>query len=112
MLFRSSVYFAWENKSVKGDLMASVLVRALHILASFLECRIFVKHVHRMSSLASVMADSLTRSSTASAEVWAEVVGARKFGPPEPLWDWLRSPSVDWLLGFKLIDWMKKKKGV
>ena len=35
-----SVVFGWENKSVSGDLSATILIRALHLVASFLECRI------------------------------------------------------------------------
>ena len=103
-----SVVFGWENKSVSGDLTASALIRALHLVSSFLECRIFVRHVPRLSSLASIMADSLTRSSTAKAEVWATVVGAQQYRQPEPLWEWLCSPQLDWNLGFKLITWIKE----
>ena len=104
-----SVVFGWENRSVCGDLTASALIRALHLLACFLECRIFARHVPRQSCLASVMADSLTRASTAKEEVWAEVTGAAQFDPPEPLWEWLENPQTDWMLGFKLIDWLKQK---
>jgi hypothetical protein len=63
------VVFAWENGYAKGDLLASVLVRALGIMAAYLECRVHVRHVPRMTSLGSIMADSLTRASTAKAEV-------------------------------------------
>ena len=103
-----SVVFGWENKSVSGDLTASTLIRALHLVANFLECRIFVRHVPRLSSRTSIMADSLTRSSTAKAEVWATVVGAQQYGQPEPLWEWLCNPQTDWNLGLKLIAWIKQ----
>ena len=104
-----SVVFGWENKSVSGDLTASALIRALHLVASFLECRIFVRHVPRLSSLASIMADSLTRSSTAKAEVWATLVGAQQYEQPEPLWEWLHNPQPDWNLGYRLVAWIKEK---
>ena len=78
---------------VSGDLSATILIRALHLVASFLECRIFVRHVPRQSSLASIMADSLTRSSTAKAEVWAPVVGAQQHEQPKPLWEWLSAQT-------------------
>jgi hypothetical protein len=104
-----SVVFAWENGSVAGDLHASVLVRALHIVSIYLECRLFVEHVPRLSSLSSHMADCLTRQSTATADVWAAVVGASSYDPPECLWSWLRSPSVDWDLGLAIVNDLKAR---
>jgi hypothetical protein len=102
-----SVVFAWENGSVSGDKHASVLVRALHLVSLFLECRVFVQHIPRMSTLSSYMADSLTRQSTATADVWAAVVGADVREPPEVLWRWLRNPTIDWNLGLSMIDSLK-----
>jgi hypothetical protein len=104
-----SVVFAWENGSVSGDMYASALVRALHITAAFLKCRVFVRHVPRMSSLSSYMADSLTRQSTATAEVWSAVVGADTYGPPAVLWDWLANPYADWELGIRIVNSLKSK---
>ena len=105
-----SVVFGWENRSVNGDLTASALIRAMHIVATFLETRIFVQHVPRLSSLASIMADNLTRASTAKADVWALVTETAQYPPPEPLWEWLSDPCVDWQLGLKLVNWLKSVK--
>jgi hypothetical protein len=69
-----------------------------------------VHHLPRLSSVAAVMADSLTRSSTATAEVWAQTTGAQAHSAPEPLWRWLLDPQEDWHLGFNLIDYLKEKK--
>ncbi len=102
-----SVVHAWENKSVKGDLTASVLVRALMVIAAFLECRVYTRHVTRLSTEASQLADSLTRDTTATEAVWARVQGAVKLDPPQALWDWLGDLSTDWQLGFKLVDNLK-----
>ena len=104
-----SVVFAWENGSVSGDMYASALVRALNITAAFLKCRIFVRHIPRLSTLSSYMADNLTRQSTATAEVWSAVVGASVYEPPAVLWDWLRNPSVDWDLGIRIVNYLKTK---
>ena len=103
-----SVVFGWENKSVKGDKSASALIRALHLLSCFLECRIFVRHVPRLTSRESFLADCLTRESTAKPEVWEALQGAEIHEPPAPLWDWLDHPSMDWDLGLTMIDWIKK----
>ena len=102
-----SVVFGWENRSAKGDMSASVLIRALHLVACYLEARIFVQHVPRRSSLASIMADNFTRASTSKTEAWAAVAGAQQHPPPKPLWDWLKDPKIDWNLGFKMVDWLK-----
>jgi hypothetical protein len=104
-----SVVFAWENGSAAGDKHASVLVRALHLVSLFLECRVFVHHIPRLSTLSSLMADSLTRQSTATAEVWAQVVGAEVREPPEVLWRWLENPVIDWNLGITMINSLKDR---
>jgi len=102
----TSVIFGWENKCVKGDVTASALVKALHIVASFLPCRVFVHHSPRVSDKASRLADSLSRASTSrEAE---EELGTTKIRPiPAPLGEWLKNPATDWQLGFKLVDWLK-----
>jgi hypothetical protein len=102
------VVFAWENGYAKGDLLASSLVRALGIVAAYLECRVHVQHVPRLTTLSSVMADNLTRASTATAEVWSALVGVRTAEPPAGLWDWLSDPVLDWELGLKLVDEIKE----
>jgi hypothetical protein len=104
-----SVVFAWENGSVSGDMYASALVRALNITAAFLKCRIFVRHIPRLSTLSSYMADNLTRQSTATAEVWSAVVGASVHEPPAVLWDRLKNPSIDWDLGIRIVNYLKTK---
>jgi hypothetical protein len=102
------VVFGWQNGGCKGDRWASVLIRALHIVAAFLNCTVYVQHVPRLSSAAAVMADSLTRSSTATAEVWAQATGASVFSEPQPLWQWLAAPCDNWQLGFQLIQYLKE----
>ncbi len=84
-----------------------MLIRAIHLVACYLEARIFVQHVPRRSSLASIMADNFTRASTSNTEAWTTVAGAKQYPPPKPLWDWLEDPKTDWNLGFKLVDWLK-----
>jgi hypothetical protein len=101
------VVFGWQNGGCKGDRWASMLIRALHIVASFLGCTVHVTHVPRLSTAAAVMADSLTRSSTATADIWAQTAGAATYGPPAALWEWLSEPTDDWHLGFKLINNLK-----
>ena len=92
-----------EKGHVAGDETATVLLRALHIVSAFLECRIFVRHVARCSTTASSMADALTRVETAGdARDYVAHSGVRD--PPESLWQWLRDPRPDWRLGFRLVN--------
>ena len=102
-----AVVFGWDNRSVKGDTSASILIRALHIITTYLECRVYVQHVPRKSTHASYVADCFTRDSTTTAETWAELETKHVFGPPKPLWEWLCNPIDNWQLGLELIDWLK-----
>ena len=101
-----SVVHAWQNKSCKGDITASVLARALLVVTSFLECRLYVEHVMRNTTTESYLADCLTRESTAH-KAWPHIEGATIKDPPEALWNWLMNPETDWQLGFKLVDYVK-----
>ena len=101
-----SVVHAWSNKNAKGDLSASVLVRALLVVTSFLECRLYPRHILRNSTEESYLADCLTRDTTAEL-AQDSIRGAMMTGPPRILWDWLENPVVDWQLGFKMVDYLK-----
>jgi len=103
-----SVVHAWQNKSSKGDATASALVRALMVVTAYLECHVYVEHTKRNSTTESYLADCLTRDTTAG-EAWPSIQGARILDPPQDLWDWLQEPTVDWQLGFKLVDNLKEK---
>ena len=105
-----SVVHAWDNKNVTGDINALASVRALLVVTSFLECKVYARHVKRETTEASHLADSFTRKSTTTADTWAAVQGALVKDPPEALWDWLRAPTADWQLGFKLVNVIKNKK--
>ena len=103
-----SVVHAWQNKSCKGDITALVLARALLVVTSHLECRLYVEHVMRNTTTESFLADCLTRDSTAH-KAWPNVEGDITEDPPEILWGWLKNPEADWQLRFKLVDNIKKK---
>jgi len=102
-----AVVFGWTNRAIKGDTSASVLIRALHIVTAFLECRVYVQHVPRKSTPSSTLADALTRESTSTPAVWQELATENILGPPDPLWEWLTDPRTDWHLGSRLVDWLR-----
>ena len=103
-----SIIHAWQNKSCKRDITASVLARVLLVVTSHLECRLYVEHVMRNTTTESFLADCLTRDSTAH-KAWPNVEGDITEDPPEILWGWLKNPEADWQLRFKLVDNIKKK---
>ena len=102
-----SVVHAWQNKSVKGDITASVLVRALMVVSAYLECQVYVVHVKRNMTTPSYLADCLTRDTTAP-DAWPLVYNAVSKAPPSDLWAWLENLTTDWQLGFRLVDNIKK----
>jgi len=102
-----AVFYAWKNRSAKGDLLASTLIRALHIVSAYLECRIFVEHVPRRSTATSVLADDLTRASTATAAAWNQLSGAMVTDMPAVVSSWLQNPTVNWQLGFDIVSDLK-----
>ena len=45
-----SCMYAWENRFMKEDVYTSILVRALHLVSSYLGCIVHVNHLPRQSS--------------------------------------------------------------
>ena len=54
-------YYGWLNKHTPGDETASILIRALHLISSFLGCVVHVEHLPRISSWDAALADRLSR---------------------------------------------------
>ena len=60
--------FGWENKSLKGDIAASIIVRTIHLISCFLGSTIHVRHAPRCSDWGSNMVDRMSRQKTMSKE--------------------------------------------
>jgi hypothetical protein len=101
-----SLIYGWEKRYVKNDQHASLLVRCLHVIEAFLECRIFVEHVKRMSTDMAVLADHLSRESTTTAADLACIQHLHWHELEGPLKDWLSNPVLDWQLPRKLVTWL------
>ena len=98
---------AWLNKSAMGDITVSALVRALIILTTYLECRLYVLHSKR-NTIKSYLATYLTRDHMAN-KAWPDMADTMVKEPPANLWDWLTHPIAKWQLGFKLVDNKKQR---
>jgi hypothetical protein len=68
-----AVVFAWKKKYTVRDPETSLLIRVLHVIESFLSCKIYVSHLRRMSNRIAVIADSLSRKATTTPELLAEL---------------------------------------
>ena len=88
--------YGWENHYMKGDISASILIRALHLIAAFLGSVIHVGHVPRCSSWESSTADNLSRKSSTGFLENQMLSRFRNIQAPRILLDWLENPVEDW----------------
>jgi hypothetical protein len=103
-----ALVYGWMNGNVKNDESASILLRAIAVIAAYLGSVVHVVHIARCSDVWSELADSLSRKSTMSAEVRGKIRFARKVVVPDIIYDWLRSPSESWDLPFNLLSVIKR----
>ena len=102
-----SCLFAWENKHSREDDYASVLVRTLHLIASFLGSVVHVQHLPRMSSWQANLVDRMSRKST-TAEADEKLLNSFQFRKlPTALLDWMSYPSEDWNLATNLLEYVE-----
>lgn len=99
----AAVVYGWEKRGVRNDWSASILLRALHIISTYLGCIVHVRHLPRVSDPYSTLADHLSRTSSTTADDLATIAGAISGSIPAALTDWLRHPSEDWSLVDKLL---------
>jgi hypothetical protein len=99
-----ALVYGWMNGNVKNDETASILLRSLALVASYLGTIVHVVHIARCSDEWSDLADKLSRKSTMTAEVRKKLRFARKGVIPRVVTDWLQRPSENWDLPFKLLE--------
>ena len=98
------VVAAWERRVSKGDPELAVLVRALHIVEAFLECKVYVTHVKRCSTPEATLADHFSQASTITEDNRRAVRGWRVFSPKGVIFKWLANPGRNWSLGRELVE--------
>jgi hypothetical protein len=101
--------YGWQKRYCKNDPETSLLIRVLHVVESFLECKIYVTHVRRMSTKPAALADALSREASMDAAVKATIAGVPIFRPWGQLGRWLEAPVLDWDLPLKILDDVKMK---
>jgi hypothetical protein len=98
-----AVVYAWKKKYCSGDPETSLLIRCLHVLEAFLECKLYVRHMKRMSNPIASIADRLTRQSTITTELRRMVGNVPWERLKGPLVDWSENPVLDWDLPLKIV---------
>ena len=96
--------YGWESRQVKGDVSASILIRALHLVSSYLACKIYPKHLPRMSSEEGTLADHLSRDSSTTAREEERVSRVERVVRSPALIDWLENPVPDWDLAMGILS--------
>jgi len=85
------------------DMEASIFIRALHLISSFLACQVHIEHLPRRSSRAAIMADDLSREETTSEVLEARVRLLESPHRSAALAAWLDNPVEDWDLATRLL---------
>jgi hypothetical protein len=102
-----AVVFGWRKKYSVKDPETSLLLRTLHVIEAYLECKIYVSHLRRLSTKIAALADSLSRESTTTAETIAALAGVPRSTPQGALTEWLKEPLMDWDLPLKILSDVK-----
>ncbi len=95
--------FGWEDRYLKEDSYCSIIIRAIHVLASFLECCVHVKHVPLKSDWESNLADRLTRERSMTSQD-RKLLDSFQFNLPAELLSWLENPFLNWDLPMTLLN--------
>lgn len=96
-------YFGWINRYVSGDVCASILIRALHVISSYLACYVHVAHLPRVSSWEASLVDRLSRERTTTREDKKLLNSFEAMEVPLCLQEWMKSPTEDWMLPERLL---------
>jgi hypothetical protein len=104
----TSVVYGWQKRYCKNDPETSLLIRVLHVIEAYLECKIYVTHVRRLSTEPATLADALSREATTNDAVRAAIANVPIFRPWGQLSRWLEAPLLDWNLPLKILDDVKK----
>jgi hypothetical protein len=99
-----SVLFGWDKRQSNGDVTASILLRALHLISSFLACHVHLEHLPRRTSRASILADDLSREDTTSGPLLARVRAMESPHQCHSLTNWFRDPVEDWELANRILQ--------
>ena len=96
--------YAWEKKYCKNNEETFILIRCLHVLEAFLETKVFVEHMKRVSNEMALLVDHLSRKSSTTAADLAKIEAVPWLSPGGALHDWISKPCLDWNLPVKILS--------
>ena len=97
----------WENKSLKGEITASIVIRALHLISSLLGSVIHLRHVPRKSDWESNLVDRMSRKKSTSLDDRRLLASFCHLSPPPVLREWICDPSEDWSFPIRIMNFVK-----
>jgi hypothetical protein len=95
--------YGWESKAIKNDIIATILIRAMHVITNYLGCFITIVHLPRISSWEGCIVDRLSRHSTSNKSDMALVASFGNQTLPTALNDWIKNPKEDYDIVMKLL---------
>jgi hypothetical protein len=101
-------YFGWVNKSVKNDVCASIVIRAIVLISSYLSIQVHVKHLPRNSNWEASLCDRLSRSVTTSSNDRRLLRSYDKCKIPDVVLNWLKDPVENWNVSYEFLDIVQK----
>jgi hypothetical protein len=104
-----SVVFGWDSKIVKNDMSATIIIRAIHLMAAYLGVWVHVQHEPRCSSSYSSLADHLSRKSSTGKDDLHLLANVAETKVEGVLHRWLREPREDWSLPTALLAELRNK---
>ena len=91
---------------MKNDVYTSILIRALHLISSYLCTIVHVEHLPRDTSWESQVVDRMSRELTCRSSDRA-ILGNFEHGKlPIFFVDWLRSPTCNWQFANELLSYV------
>ena len=88
--------YAWQNGYCKEDNLASILVRLLVFVSSYLSCQVLMFHHPRDSSWESKLADRLSRTNSTSENDRKLLKSFGSIHLPVSFAEWMENPVEDW----------------
>jgi hypothetical protein len=102
-----SIIHGWDSRTIKKDISASIIIRAIHIISFYLGSTVNMRHLPRNSTDLAKLADKLSRSSTTGRTQLAAISGSTSLPVPIQLLSWLEHPTEDWTLPIRLLSFVK-----
>jgi hypothetical protein len=101
--------YGFQNYHMKGDISASILIKALRLIEACLGSTVHVVHIPRCSDWESDMADNMSREKSTGFLETQTLKRFQHMHPPKRLTDWLSNPVEDWNLATDLLLHVQEK---